>query len=209
MFTRLKNRIWLYKVNKNIKLLEDENSKWFSLIKKVQNIISFYSFSRKKSKYKTERNLVASIARQVRKLHPYKPTGITEAQTLYEDYFTLENHIESFNDLKKGMYLKRFRNNYPEKGEKYSEYHLNFDSGDLGVYKITEKSEYGSWKLTNIRNDYWCESIKDSEITAFLYATEKEIQSFKSREIKYREMKKEIDMKFKEVGKLQQKAKKI
>jgi hypothetical protein len=207
MITRLKNIYWLYSVNKNISKLEKRKFD-DSIYDTVLRITYFYnSFPRKK--YKIERGLVASIVKQVRSLYPYQVKGETEAEKLYKEYFTLENHIPSFDYLKKGMYLKRFRNSYPVKGVRYSEYYLNFESFPCDIYRIKEKSKYGTWVLTDVEGGYWVDSIGDYEITAFLLTTKEEIEEFKSRQKEYKNLEKEIQKKLKEINKLKEKQKKI
>lgn len=205
MIQQLKNKLWLYRVNKDISILgEDVQEKIYRLVDWVST-----KNPATKNRYKTERNLIASILKQVRELHPYKIIGETKAEKLYKEYFILSNHIPSFDSIKVGQYLKRFRNSYPVKGEKYCEYHENFSSGKLEVLKVEEFTKYGSFRLSNATDNYWEDSLSDYDITAFLFATKEETQQFKLRKKEYKEIQKLIDRKQKELEKLKNKQRKI
>lgn len=206
MITRIKNLIWLYKVNKNIKLLPDES------YNRYQEKFFYHSknFWFNKKKYKITRNLAASIIKQIRKEHPYKVIGQTEAEKLYKEYFTLENHIPNFESIKKGIYLKRFRDIYPIKSKKYSKYYINCNPCDYDVYKVVEKSEQGgSWKLINFKDDYWVESIDKDEITAYIFATKEEIEQFKSRKKEYKSIEDKVKQLYKEIKMLRESQRKL
>lgn len=205
MIQQLKNKLWLYRVNKDISILGKD------VQDKIHRLVDWVSVknSATKKKLKTERNLIASILKQVRTLHPYKVIGETEVEKLYKEYFTLDNHIPNFKSVKVGQYLKRFRNYYPAKGERYCQYHENYSSGKLEVFKVEELTKYGSFRLSDATDSYWEDSLSDYDITAFLFATKQEIQQFKSRKKEYKEMQKLIDRKQKELEKLKSKQRKI
>lgn len=156
-----------------------------------------------KNTNKTVRSLFAQLKKELRKEFPYKTGKFDKAKKKFEEYFTLENHIEKFENLKEGNYIVSFRDYYPVKGERYREYYLNYTSSKNDVFVITEKSEFGSWKLENYKRDYWADTIHSDKITRFLYATEEQIKQFKKAEKKYKSLEEKIQKKSDEIRELQ------
>lgn len=181
--------------------------KWHKDVKKIKYPDRFfkgYSFLTPKKKNSKTRNLIASILKQLRTLHPYKIKDYSEAEKLYKEYFTLENHIPSLSSVKVGQFVRRFRNEYAVRGQQFCEYFITFSSGDLEVLEVTEVSDSGSFKLSNISDDSWCDTLDEGYLTGFLFATKEEIKGFKNRQKEYKSLEKQIELKQKEVSKLRE-----
>lgn len=195
LYWYFKNLLFLYRANKDISLIKRNHYEF---------IESCFNISRlKKYKSKIFRDLICSIIKQLRVVSPYKIQNYKEAQTLYEEYFTLENSIYSFEQLKtllkKGdVWLIKFRNEYPVKGEKYfSSYFVNASFGGTDfAFKLGKYNE----KWNYIDSDH--HSINENEITMFKFATEQEIKISKERQSKKQQFQKDIDLKQKELSEL-------
>lgn len=186
--------------------------KWHKDVNKIKHPYSFFDnyhyFTPKKKNSKT-RNLIASILKQLRSLHPYKIKDYSEAEKLYKEYFTLENHIPDISSVKVGQFVKRFRNEYAVKGKQFCEHYINFSSGDLEVLQVTGVSDSGSFKLSNISEDSWYDTLDEGYLTGFLFATKEEIKQFKNRQKEYKRIEKEMQLRYKELEKLREMQNKI
>jgi len=153
------------------------------LIKAVQRI-----YKRKNSMM---RNLAAKAVRFQRIETPFVPKDYSEAKAMYDAYFQMDNHIPSKEHLQEKMenegivYIVKFRNEIPVKGESHSSYYINGTFGDNQIVKFTKDKldKFYSW----------------DSLTAYRYATEEEIGMYGEIQGKIdslEEIKKKINQEF-------------
>lgn len=153
------------------------------------------------------RDLLAQILIRWRKREPYRPQ-YRESKKLYEEYFKMEGHIPSFDVLKEGDYLVKFRSEAPVKGERYNEYYTNDGFPNrLGTYKLGKKDEKYNYFKTEI--DYYGEGVSDDFFTSFRYATDEEVKKYDEDIKRYRELEKKIKMISKVLDKIRKEKDKI
>jgi hypothetical protein len=120
------------------------------------------------------RNLAAKAIRFQREAYPFQPEDYSEARTMYEEYFKMKNHIPSYTDILekineyRAVYIVKFRNEVPVKGERYAQYYINGSYGEKYMQKLTAE---------NIDRVY----IQDS-LTAYRYATTDEVKQYNTNQ---------------------------
>jgi hypothetical protein len=152
------------------------------------------------------RSLVAQILHKWRNRMPYKPQ-FDEAKELYDEYFQMENHIPSFDDLKEGDYVVQFRGEAPVKGDRFAEYWVN-GSGfrNEGTYRLAEKNEKYDYFPFELDNG---DGLSRDFFTSYRYATKEEIKKYKVNLKKFKSLEKEIDAAQKVVQALYQEKSKV
>ena len=202
----LKDLIFLYRASKDISLVKRNHYEFISAV---------FNLSRQKRyKRKYIRGLLYPIIKQLRTVSPYRIQNYRKAELLYKEYFTLENHIPSFEYLKElvkkeEVWVIGFRAEYPVKGEKFSEYYTNYSGHSKFAFKLSVKlTKYESLKSDPYVNDFG-HTVNEEEITRFKFATKEEIQQSKDRVKALEEIQKEIDSKQKELNKLYGKKSKL
>jgi hypothetical protein len=171
-----------------------------------------------KSKYQKKRDILAKIAKQIRKAHPYQPEDYSEEKLCYDNYHSRPDSIESFESLvervKQGpVYLKKISHDYPVKGDRYGSYYINTCGGgdDIGiVIKATsveyynDKPIYLSTSDCRQSNDLHSSSVSDNFFSGYVYASEEDIQIFQQSQLAVQELKKKIAKKNREISSLNQ-----
>ena len=134
---------------------------------------------------------------------------------LYKEYFTLENHIPSFDYLKelvkkKEVWVISFRAKYPVKGEKYfSSYYINYSVTSKFAFKLgKELTEFGYLQSDPYVNDFG-HSVSEEYLTKFKFATKEEIKQSKERVKALAKIQKEIESKQEELSVLYGKKNKL
>jgi hypothetical protein len=166
LYFRLINRYHLYKLNKNIDVID--NPHFVNQFSTTMNRLY-------KKKGTVDRNLGASILRQYRRKYPYIPSDYSEAKKMYDDYFKMEGaiNIKEINyRFKKGekIYLCQFRRAAPIKGKRYAEYHINLSGNDeLMIFEMENELDPDFYTNTRLATDREILRFKDhSEIVSNL-----------------------------------------
>lgn len=158
---------------------------------------------------KLERKYALKAVLAYRKVYPYQVQDYSEAKDLYEDYFKLKNSIQSLEELQERfeeqeeLYLIKFRQEAPVKGKRWCEYYVNYgyDEEEEKVYKVHDISK-GPLGEVRIVVDYNI-SVLEEDLTAFKYATQKEIKDFKRAEIRKASIQQKIKQKEEEIKELE------
>lgn len=132
-------------------------------IQTILRIIKQY----RKDRHQFIRNQATSAIKEMRRENPYQPRDYSKAKEMYEDYHKLPNHIDNIWDSNDVVFLYKFRNEAPVKGGGYCEYFMNATSGGKTVFLLKDKSLFS----------------KDFR-TAYLYATQEQIDEYKERQEK-------------------------
>ena len=184
---RIRNFIFLWCENKKQTVNKDLN---------IENMLKVT-----KASYKTKgcliRNLVASIIRKHRKENPYRIEDYSKAKALYDSIIPID-----LSKVNKGSYVFKFSREEPVKGKRYCEYYIN-QCGEEGIYKVQcyeEKSDYFS--LLKYNGDLNHCGLDSKRSRSYRFATKEEITEFKNRQKQYKQKKKEIALKQKELNKL-------
>jgi len=124
---RLSNYLYLLKL-KNTKL------EFFDEIKAKNWIRNALQVAKNYKKRSWTRNELVKHIKQIRSQFPYQVEDYTEAKRLYEQYNEVKGHIDYdklLERLKKGavIYITKFTDRYPIKGERYSEYSISVSVG--------------------------------------------------------------------------------
>lgn len=163
-----------------------------------------------KGSTKLERKYALKAVLSYRKTYPYVIQDYSEAKDLYEDYFKLDRCINSLEELKqkfeeqREIYITRFRNEAPVKGERWCEYFVSSGFGECGyeekAYKVHDisKSTSGRYRIIVDYNIY----VSEEDLTAFKYSSEKEIKDFKRAEIRKASIQQKIKQKEEEIKEL-------
>jgi len=189
MFTKIKNLWTLYKWNKDVNKIKNKDS-----------FLKTYKHFTPKRKGSNTRNLIASILKQIR---DYKVLGYySEAKSLYDEYWTLDNHIPSFEYIREKVkeseiWLTLFRRDYPVKGTRFCEYFIN-SSGGLKTFKLSSEEKSYGFVSDPFVNEFG-NSISEENLTQFKFATKEEVEKEKSRQKKISDVEKLIKIKQKEV----------
>lgn len=200
--TQIKNIIFLYRANKDLNLIKINHYEFY----KRAFSITKNNYKGKKSLY---RNLLAGLLHKLRKISPYRIQGYSECEKLYKEYFTLENSIQNFEDLQRRVlnneeiFLYKFREENPIKGNSYSAYHTNWASGKSYVVKLSEYGKkYDDWIKTTTLNGEHSSKIDKDDITMYLFATDEQIRNSKLSVEKRNEIQKEINKLESKISKL-------
>jgi hypothetical protein len=160
-------------------------------------------------KHSFESNLIAGLIKKLRAIEPYQVEDFSGAKKLYEDYFKLPNAIQSIEELndlltKGDVYVTRFRDEIPVKGNRFCEYYINGSFGrENGVFKIDKViRNYDSPKLESLSGSY--NFISESNFTQYVYSTNEEIEKFEKAEELVNEKLKQIDLLNDEIYKLRE-----
>lgn len=199
--TKYKNLWTLYKWNKDV-----------SKIKSPERFIENYYFFRPKKKGCNTRNLIASILKQLRVLFPYKIQDYSEAEKMYKEYFSLENHISSIEFLREKVkneevWVTCFRKEYPIKGKRYCEYYVN-GSGGVKTFKLSPIEQTYGFVSDPFVNEFGF-SVQEKNLTQFRFATLQEIQTVKDKEKESQKIKIQIEARRKEIENLYTKLNKL
>lgn len=175
--THIKNFLFLWRENRKEKV--DTNLNVDILFWTVKQ-----NYTKKNS---WVRNKTAELIKKIRKEKPYRVINYSKAKHIFE---TQQQAIE-FDKVKKGDYIVKFTENFAIKGERWCEYYTCFVSG-TGTFKVGDwHNKLDAFRLYDYkRNDY--EYFDSDDVLMFRFATEQEIEEFKSRQKNYKEKKKEI-----------------
>lgn len=179
------NYIRVYRYYKNPKLVENP----------ARAINRLSALTYEKNSHKA--NLIAGLIKKLRAIAPYQVKDFSEAKKLYEDYFKMENHIESISEIKKltnqEVFVTRFRNEVPVKGKRFCEYYINGQFGSSqSIFKITSDCIYvDSIKLNSFLGSYCY--LSDDNLTQYRYSTPEEISNYKRAEELIRKNNEQID----------------
>lgn len=188
LITKIKNIVFLYRANGDISLIKADHYQFFD------RCLSFY----RGKKNTTERNLLASIIKQLRAISPYKIQDYSKAKLLY-------NSIEpiDLSKVKVGDFVFKFSRKEPVKGKRWCEYHIN-ESGSEGIYKVHRYSgSYDYFSLADYRGEWnHFTTLKDGTSRSFRFATKEEIKEFKNRQKGFKDQEKTIAQKYKEIQEL-------
>jgi len=139
---------------------------------------------------------LVTVIKKYRDKFPYIVQGYAEDKKIYDEYFTLKNHIEKYEDLKEGDYLYKFRTDNPVKvGYKYYTNSYGLPSEQPYVVKLGSKKRYG-FTIDSYH------SVNEENITMYLYATEDQIKEYEKKSAEKIKLEKQIKEKQKEVQKL-------
>jgi hypothetical protein len=171
----------------------------------------------KKNSYidRVRRKMLYKIVCKVRDKFPFLPKDYTEARKLYFDYFQMLGHISSFQELvekskEENVYVVKFRDEIPVKGERYAEYHINlhYTKSEPCIFKLgelTHNFRSSGFKLLSPNLVYDFQQISDKEFTCFRYATLTEIQNFQKCEKLISELRFDLEEKEKEISEIKRK----
>ena len=188
LIVRIRNFIFLWRENKKETVNKDLN---------IENMLIVT-----KASYKTKgcliRNLIASVIRKHRKENLYKIQDYSKAKLLYDSITPLD-----LSKVNKGIYVVKFSREEPVKGKRWCEYYIN-QSGNIDIYKVDEYDEKCKyWEIKDYKNEnIFGNTIDEGSIRSFRFATKEEVSEFKNRQKQYRQKKKEIALKQKELNKL-------
>ena len=189
IINKIKNIIFLCRANKDISKVRSDAE---YLIKFVQEW--------NKTKNSLERNLSCSIIKQLRLQNLYKVIDYSEAKKLYDEVIPIDLSI-----VKTGNYVTRIFEKDIVKGKRWCEY---FFEGyySLGVSIVHSEKYYESAKyfaLGNHKEDWNNFNVLNKESSrSFRFATKEEILEFKNRQKKFKQIKKEIEVKQEDISKL-------
>lgn len=161
-FLRLRNRYTLYRLHKNIDLIENP---------RFIDHFTFIMSKDYKKKGSLDRNLAASVIKQYRRKFPYELKDYSTAKKMYEDYFKMEGHLQfdSINErFRNGetIYLCHFRREAPVKGEKYAEYHINLSgSNEKSIFVMDSELDREFYTNTRLATDREIEKFKELQET--------------------------------------------
>ena len=177
---RLSNYLYLLKL-KNTKL------EFFDEIKAKNWIRNALQVAKNYKKRSWTRNELVKHIKQIRSQFPYRVESYTEAKTLYEQYYEMKGYVDYdklIERLKKGavIYLTKFIDRYPIKGERYSEYSINVSVGDNQIGKAVklyydDKRDKIMCLYSNRLNSEFFYCNKDY-IKQYRFALKKEIRTF-------------------------------
>jgi hypothetical protein len=144
--------------------------------------------------------LVLSIVKKLRKKYPYEPIDYSADKKLYDEYFEMENCINSFDELidkveKEDVYLTVFRTDSPIKGEEFNSYFVNSKGYDGKYVVLIPKGQElkGSYHNEKYFKTSCGGSVSTEFFTNSLYSTEDEINEHLEHKKKYDLVTKEID----------------
>lgn len=208
MIRNISDIIKLYRIHRDIDMIEHDKY----TISRAMRMKYIWDKDKKNS---VRRKLMTSIIKQLRSIYPYKPKDFSKAKKLYEDYFKMEGHIPSFEHLidatsnQKKVYLIKWSNTCPYKGDRYSEYYLNesFHVGKDSVGHIFEVGDIDEDKNFDVRVELKDASggksiLKSNGLTGYRYATSEEIKLFKETEEKISNIKRQIDKKREDIERI-------
>jgi hypothetical protein len=167
----VKNFIFLWRVNRDITMVSKHDS--------TQFIDRLLSIMREEKRGGMLRTISLSVILQLRELYPYRIQGYERIKQLYDEYFKIENHIESIGEIVKRLgierrvYVTKFRRNAPIKGKRYSEYYLNhYGTDGIEVYRIERFDPYHKiFTLKGTRMNY----IDEASMTCYRFSTKDEV----------------------------------
>jgi len=131
------------------------------------------------------------LIKKIRATYPYKVCDYSKAKEKYENYFKIENHIPSYEKFiellnnKKEIFITKFNDEAPYRGNRYCEYFSNFTflNNKVVIYKA---------KVENIKDHYIIlKNVSDGSnhydfncknFTTYLFSTDEEINKFKTAE---------------------------
>ncbi len=197
--------IKLYRYHKNINLIDKENQR-----KAIKHCIIA---AKNMDDGSIRRKLTCSILKQLRQLNPHIVLNFTEDKLLYDNYFKLDNHISSYDDLLakinlQDVYVTLFRSKTPVKGDRYCEYYTDEIFNSSGkfipiVYKLTKENIKKSYINMNdpagFANVF---SIRRDAFTNYRYSTHDEETNFDFCEAEISKIKIELELKQKETAEL-------
>jgi len=147
--------------------------------------------------------LTLTLLKKLRSQNPYVLIDFSKAKKLYADYFKMDNHIDSLNQVESFLssgevYVTRFRDEIPIKGKRYCEYYINGSYGTFNtVYRINKKV-LDSFTLTGLSSTIL--NLSTYNFTQFRYSTEEEIENYKRIEVLINQNKKKIEVLTKEIN---------
>lgn len=207
MYNFVKDLLWMKKATKDTSLIKGLS---FDLFCEQAFIIA-------KGKPDFYREMVCQLIKKLREENPHKIENYVKAEKLYNDYFKLDGAITDFNGLKERVengeeiHLIKFRAEYPAKGKRYSEYHINGDYSHNGnVLKLTKWNEKYKWleSIETATGEYGGK-VDEIDVTMYLFATEDQVNEDKARKIRREKVEKEIVAKQEEISALYTKKSKI
>lgn len=154
-------------------------------------------------KYSLTSKLTLTLLKKLRSQNPYGVIDFSKAKKLYADYFKMDNHIDSLNQVESllssgEVYVTRFRDEIPIKGKRYCEYYINGSYGTFNtVYRINKKV-LDSFTLTGLSSTIL--NLSTYNFTQFRYSTEEEIENYKRIEVLINQNKKKIEVLTKEIN---------
>ena len=154
-------------------------------------------------KHSLTSKLTLTLLKKLRSQNPYVLIDFSKAKKLYTDYFNMDNHIESLNQVESllssgEVYVTRFRDEIPIKGKRYCEYYINCSYGTFNtVYRINKKV-LDSFTLTGLSSTIL--NLSTYNFTQFRYSTEEEIENYKRIEVLINQNKKKIEVLTKEIN---------
>ena len=188
LITKIRNIIFLYRTNKDIRLVKANHYQFYDRC--------LYFFRGKKNTI--ERNLLASIIKQLRVISPYKIQDYIKAKKLFDSITPID-----ISNIKKDTYVFKFSREEPVKGKRWCEYFIN-QSGNVGIYKVHKYSkEYNYWSLENYDSNWnHFTVINEESMRYFRFATKEEITDFKNRKKEFKKQQELIAKKYKEIEEL-------
>jgi hypothetical protein len=154
------------------------------------------------SKRNFMRNLAAKAIKFQRAAFPFQPEDYSVAKAMYDEYFKMPNHIPSYEHIVKEIeeegcvYIVKFRDDAPVKGELFGSYYVNGTYSDPCIWKLLTPNDSGF----RYNKEY---------LTAFRYATQAEIDQYEINQEKISNLEILKDQKQQEIWELQDQINKL